>query len=486
MYAVYLRKSRADIEAEAHGEGETLARHEKTLKELAKKLKLPVGKIYKEIVSGENIAARPQMQKLLADVNDAKYDGVIVMEIERLARGDTIDQGVVAQAFRDSDTKIITPTKTYDPNNEFDEEYFEFSLFMSRREYKTIKRRMNAGRLAAVKEGNYIGTYPPFGYKKISPSPKVHTLEVIPEEAEVVRLIYDTYLHSDTGCSLIATKLNQMGIKPQRNNAWQPETVKALLHNPVYAGLLRWRTKGLKDELFQGLHEPIISKEDFNKAQYKFERSPHNSKHKRGLELKNYYQGILFCSNCGRAMSRKKHNNHEYIHCHHFECREKVVCSRIEAVDELVIFYATKFYNDLKQLKNSAPQCKVNNLNTEKLLTAELTKLEKQQNKLYDLLENGVYDNNTFIERSKLVKDKISDVKKQLRTVEQSNTEIISNEEMLDRLENVILNFGKQENAEIKNKMLKTVIRRIEYSKTKKLRENNGNSDLEISVEFII
>ncbi len=50
-----------------------------------------------------------------------------------------IDQGIVSQAFKYSGTRIITPTKTYDPNNEFDEEYFEFGLFMSRREYQTIR-----------------------------------------------------------------------------------------------------------------------------------------------------------------------------------------------------------------------------------------------------------------------------------------------------------------------------------------------------------
>ena len=95
------------------------------------------------------------------------WDGVLVVEVERLARGDTIDQGVVSRAFQYSDTKIITPTKTYDPDNEFDEEYFEFGLFMSRREYKTIKRRLNAGRIASVKEGKYCGTKPPYGYERI-------------------------------------------------------------------------------------------------------------------------------------------------------------------------------------------------------------------------------------------------------------------------------------------------------------------------------
>ena len=89
------------------------------------------------------------------------------MEVERLARGDTIDQGIVAQTFKLSCTKIITPMKTYDPNNEYDEEYFEFGLFMSRREYKTINRRLQRGRVASVKEGKYVGNKSPYGYTRM-------------------------------------------------------------------------------------------------------------------------------------------------------------------------------------------------------------------------------------------------------------------------------------------------------------------------------
>ena len=106
-YAIYLRKSRVDLEAEAHGEGDTLARHRKTLLALAAAQQLNVTHIYEEVVSGDTIAARPQMQQLLADVDEGLWEGVLVMEVERLARGDTIDQGIVAQAFKVTDTKII-------------------------------------------------------------------------------------------------------------------------------------------------------------------------------------------------------------------------------------------------------------------------------------------------------------------------------------------------------------------------------------------
>lgn len=110
QYLIYLRKSRSDLEAEAHGEGETLSRHEHTLLELAKRQHLNVTDIYREVVSGDTIAARPMMQRVLSEVEQGVWSGVLVMEVERLARGDTIDQGIIAQTFKFSGTKIITPT----------------------------------------------------------------------------------------------------------------------------------------------------------------------------------------------------------------------------------------------------------------------------------------------------------------------------------------------------------------------------------------
>lgn len=92
------------------------------------------------------------MQELLFQVEKKLWNGVFVIEVERLARGDTVDQGVVARTFKYSKTKIITPIKIYDPCDEFDEEYFEFGLFMSRREYKVINRRLQRGRLSSVRE----------------------------------------------------------------------------------------------------------------------------------------------------------------------------------------------------------------------------------------------------------------------------------------------------------------------------------------------
>lgn len=108
---IYLRKSRADAELEALGQGETLSRHRRILLELAARKEIEVRGIYQELVSGESISARPAMQQLLRSVEQGLCGCVLVMEIERLARGDTMDQGVVAQTFKYAGALIITPTR---------------------------------------------------------------------------------------------------------------------------------------------------------------------------------------------------------------------------------------------------------------------------------------------------------------------------------------------------------------------------------------
>ena len=241
--ALYLRKSRADLEAEAKGEGETLARHEKMLIELAKRYGFSIGKIYREIVSGESIDDRPVVQQLLRDVQNGRWKGVLVVEVERLARGDTIDQGKVAKSFKYTGTKIITPIKIYDPNDEFDEEYFEFGLFMSRREYKVINRRLQRGRLSSVKEGKYVGSIAPYGFdrQKLN-NDKGYTLKSN-KHIEAVKMIFRMYAYDDYSQYEVANKMNLTEYKPLKSEKWTVCIIKSILSNPVYIGKIRWDSR---------------------------------------------------------------------------------------------------------------------------------------------------------------------------------------------------------------------------------------------------
>ena len=186
--AIYLRKSR---EEDNETREETLARHERILLDYCNNNDLIIKQIYKEVVSGESIANRPQMQLLLEDVKNNLYDGVVCVELERLSRGNQIDQAEILEIFKKTKTKIYTLNKIFDlsSEDELDEEFFEFGLFMSRREYKVIRRRLIRGRRQAQKEGYFIGSILPFGYSKEKQG-KGYVL--IPnEQSKIVQLIFD-------------------------------------------------------------------------------------------------------------------------------------------------------------------------------------------------------------------------------------------------------------------------------------------------------
>ncbi len=363
---MYLRKSRKDDEAEARGEGETLARHEKALLELARRQSLSITQVYREVVSGETIAARPVMRQLLSEVEQGMWDGVLVMEVERLARGDTSDQGTIAKAFKFTGTKIITPIKTFDPNDEYDEEFFEFALFMSRREYKIITRRMQRGRVASVQEGKYVANQPPYGYKRERlEKEKGWTLKEYAEQADVVRMIFEWYtdgvIQQDgsrkrLGISLIVKRLNQLKIPTQKGGIWVTASVRDLLINPVYMGMVRWnwrpakkrmtdgavtverpRAKAEECVLVKGLHEGIIDPDVFAKAQELMKQNPPRPIGERNV-VKNPLAGLVFCGKCGRSMSRRPYGQKGYpdtLLCSVPEC--PTVSSHLNLVEKRVL-----------------------------------------------------------------------------------------------------------------------------------------------------
>lgn len=509
-YLIYLRKSRVDIEAEAHGEGETLSRHRTALTELAKRQHLQVGAVYEEIVSGETVASRPKMQQLLSEVEQGLWEGVLVMEVERLARGDTIDQGIVAQAFKFSNTKIITPTKTYDPNNEFDEEYFEFGLFMSRREYKTINRRLQRGRLASVQEGKYVGSKAPYGYRrKKLEHEKGYTLEPIPEQAEIVRMIFDLYVNGENGerlgASKICRKLNRLHIAPQNGELWVNASVDGILRNPVYAGKIRWNWRPVvktssngsisvsrprvADEsvtLIDGLHEAIVSQEIYETTQNLLHTNP-VSRVPNDKVMKNPLSGLVVCGMCGRKMIRRPKGPrcpYDLLMCAIPECDN--VASKLEAVEQKVILAIEHWI--LEYTENHRKENKIINLDYEialKNVESEILETEKQLDKMYDLLERGVYDDSTFFRRSGTVKAKLLQLRSDKDQLEAENRKRKQINDvfgtLIPKMEYAVSVYWTLDSAKAKNDLLKEVLEKVVYTKHKGGRWGNPD-DFEVVI----
>ena len=336
---VYLRKSRSDDPSLSVEE--VLQRHENIINEWIDKnldYKVPEENYYREVVSGETISGRPEVRKLLKRMESPKIKAVLCVEVQRISRGDLEDCGRIMKLFRYTKTMFITPHKIYDLEDEYDRDSFERELKRGNEYLEYAKKIMRRGIAASKKSGSYLGATSPYGYNKVRISDgkkKVPTLEIVEDEAKVVRMIFDWYANEGIGASKICDRLNEMGIKPRIAEKWQKSTIIKMLDNELYIGKIR---DGVRSSVHEVIDQEIIKKNKYNKT-YDLHEGKHIAildeelfykaknrkgsmpKYKKSTELRNPFASIMRCK-CGSHMEIKFHRNKwRYVcanqsHCH--------------------------------------------------------------------------------------------------------------------------------------------------------------------------
>ncbi|WP_438445881.1 recombinase family protein [Gorillibacterium sp. sgz5001074] len=508
--ALYLRKSQADIqqerEATARGEAyDTLGKHRTELLSICKRDEHNVLDLYEEVVSGDMIAARPEMQKLLENINRLKYDAVLVVDIDRLGRGDKMDQGLIERAFRRSGTLIITPTDTYDMNEESGEFSVEVKTFLARMEYKQIKKRLLNGKKRSAREGKNMSTKPPYGYMV----GKDLKLIINEEEAKIVRLMFQWCLDG-LGRVAIADRLTEMGIpNPSGRREWSHVTVRKILDNPKYTGdqvygRVKWTkqddgrytTKKINDPslltVVEGAHEAIIDKPTFDKVADLIKsrvKVPVRQDH----EQVNAFATLLRCKKCGKAMLANNPSNRPniYIYCDsHNRCGQKMVA--LNKVEEVVLSQLEQILEQLKRNTRYREKKKqddelVANLAEKRVekLKEELTKAHKRKNRLHDLLEDDTYTKDEFLERMKAVQEQVKQVEADLTQAEEKVIAIRQQmgieSKTIPAIEHILEVLRTSKSAKEKNIALKSVIKEIRYNREK---EWKGPYEFELEIEL--
>lgn len=347
---MYLRKSRTDDPALSVED--VLSKHEQMLDEWAVRTfgaTVPAAARYREVVSGETISARPQMQRLLREIESPRYNAVLTVEPQRLSRGDLEDAGYLMKILRYTNTLVITPVFTYDLSDERDRDLFQRELQRGNEFLEYQKRIMNRGRLLAVENGCYIGNTAPYGYDKTCVrigKRTCYTLKPNPDTAPVVRLIYDLYLQG-MGNLKIADYLEAHGIpSPSGRASWTPCVITGILTNPHYIGKVRWNrrktVRAVEDGelvtrrpraedclIYDGLHDPIVDPEVYARAQAQRGHLPKNPSRR---SLANPLAGLLYCR-CGRVMIRQPYRNGEA----RINCTGQRVCRTPSALFDAVV-----------------------------------------------------------------------------------------------------------------------------------------------------
>lgn len=481
-YLMYLRKSRADSSDESVEE--VLAKHETMLQELAERElggRIPEHCIFREVVSGETIAERPEMGKVLSAIENPATKEVLVVEPQRLSRGDLEDCGKVVNSFRYSKTKIKTLQMTYDLNNKMERKFFEQELMRGNDFLEYTKEILLRGRIAAVKKGAYIGNIPPFGYDKAMID-DIHSLTPN-KDAEAVKLVFDMYVNQDKSFLQIGRHLNSIGVKPMRGELWEKSSIKNMLKNIHYAGYVRFGGKKTvktvengqvvkkrnvpsdpeETIIAKGKQEALVSRELFDAAQEKINNHPSVHPDKT---VKNPLAGLCFCAKCGLAMRR-----HPYSHaktrldCKNVNCEGAKSAFLDEVVDAVLFALENEKLPELEmKLKNNdGNSLKIQQANLQKM-NRELEELQEQEETQYIMLEKKVYSEEVFLKRNKALHAEMEALKTKIYEAKKFMPQEIDYAEKIVTLKEAIEGLRNDEiSAEAKNKLLKAVVKRIDY-----------------------
>lgn len=503
-YAIYLRKSREDVEKEKLGEGETLARHKKILTELAARKGLYIGEIYQEIISGaETIEDRPEIQRLIKDCYDGKWAGILITEVSRFSRGNQGDAQQIMDCLRygnnNNGVLVITPSKVYDvAHNHDDSEYMEFELFMSRREYKLIKRRMDAGKDAAIAEGDYMGSYRPYGYD-ILKTKTARTLIPNEDEAPIVKKIFEWFVNENMSARKIAERLDLMGVPTYSGTPeWAGATVKTILTNPTYMGKVKWNDRMQVRRMvdgkivksrprsnhtdkymeYDGKHKQhaLVDEETFKAASSRFQ----SDRTKSNLKLQNPLAGILRCKNCGHTMVHQAYKHRptaspRYCHRQSVKCKVKSVVA--SDVMNAVVHSLKLYIEDFEMKVDNLPDVNENTILEQiEALQKGILKSKKALSKLFDGWTAEMISDNEFVLEKAKHNAKIESLEKQIIELENSIPEKEEYEDVIIMLSEALDSLLDENlDAEVKNEYLKRIIAKIEFS-----RENNDEFILDV------
>ena len=480
-HAMYLRKSRADDQSLSVEE--VLQRHRALLWDMVDRMHIPRAQVelYEEVVSGESILARPRMLELLPRVEAGAYQGVFAADMQRLGRGDMMEQGMILNAFRRSSTLIYTPAKTYNLADDSDETLASIQALFSRMEYKAIKTRMRRGLLATVQDGGYVANAP-YGYRQARID-RMPTLEIVEEEAVFIRHIYSRYL-SGVGSTSISRELNAMGSVPHRRPYWDRNSVRVVLRNPVYCGKIaynrvhrerlpdgRFKAKYMPADtwlLVDGRHPAIISEADWQRAQ-EIRAAKDIHPHYTG-EVKSPLAGLVYCAVCGRHMQRMAgHTKVPYLLCNTKGC---VAGAKMEYVEPVLLDSLRRRLDRLKEEIRASADLDTSAQRRElEMLEKEIARQQARIPRLMDMVEDGTYTREEYRSRRAAVDDQVKQLEQRREAVRQTIRQMSADEKIAaaKKLENILALYPTSD-AETRNRLLKSVITRIDYTKDKKTR----------------
>lgn len=308
--AIYARVSTTE-QAE---EGYSIDEQQRLLTEWCERNGYIVHEVYADRgISGKSVKKRPALVKLIEDAENKQFDVVLVWKTNRLARN-ILDLLKIVEVFDQNYISFRSYTENHETETSQGKLQFHMLAAIAEFERNTISENVKMGMLARAREGKWNGGRV-LGYDLEDVSnqgdKRKHTRLVVNEkEAKTVKRIFELYI-AGNGYKATANRVNKEGHLGKRGKPFSISTIKTILENPVYVGMIRydvrrnWTDKRRGDInptpiLQQGEHQPIISQLDWEKAQQILKKRSNKPNRIHGGTFP--FTGVMKCPQCGSGM----------------------------------------------------------------------------------------------------------------------------------------------------------------------------------------
>lgn len=497
--AIYARVS---TEEQAK-EGFSIAAQLQTLRQYAQIYNWEVIDEYvDEGISGKSVKGRPEMKRLIKDVENERFDAVIVWKISRLSRN-MLETLMILDKFEEYNVKFISYSENFDTSSPIGRLVLQIMASIAEMERNTLAENVKLGMKQRALEGRWNGGVV-FGYDTVKKQ-----LVINEKEAEVVQLIFHMYANGK-GLRAISNHLNKAGYKTKRNRYFSINGVAQILDNVIYIGKISWlkfenweskRRKGKNPNpiLVEGKHEPIISDELWSVVRAR--RKSKSFKQRQSNEP-FLLSGLLRCPDCGQGMvpsittyTRKDgtKRKHRYYVCSDFHNKGSAACraNSIKAyeLEEMVIKKIEQLSSNKKKLYKTLTDISSNSAHSISELNKELEVVEKQLKEMEQLQAKYMeaFEKNTL--PIDILQERVQKVSNDKRVLEQKKNEIIIQlgsidskviqPELIEKLLKKFLSVYKQTSRENQKQLLQLIIDNIT------IKQKDGSRSIKtIELEF--
>lgn len=279
-----------------------------------------VGIYADEGISGTQIKNRVEFKRMIDDALNGKIDIIITKSISRFARN-VVDTLKNVRELREHNVDVYFEKENIHTLDLDSEMFLGLYSMFAQAESESTSLNVKMGLKAKMKRGEYVGCPKCYGYKL---NKETKELEIIEEEAEVIRKIFNWYADG-LGARLIARKLNELNIKSPRGQKFKPETVFSFINNEKYVGDLlqqksytisplthkRTMNYGEKEQYYvKDHHTPIISRVVWDKCQEILSKRskkliPNGKSHNDKYSRQYTFSSKIKCGLCGKNFVRK-------------------------------------------------------------------------------------------------------------------------------------------------------------------------------------